>query len=162
MLLSKLSRCFEECDKWCQAALKAFVVRCPARRAWMKDFIMMLHQLSHDLLVLVLGASQIAATFHTLVSMSIGLASDQAIIERIIFTGTKHGKGFCKDSCGCLLNFPTFPKDQHGSTVDVSIECLFDNVSSPCSQSTCLEFHIAKVRVPQLLLKLPWSCWLGF
>lgn len=32
-------RCFEECDKWCQAALKAFVVPCPARSAWMKDFI---------------------------------------------------------------------------------------------------------------------------
>ena len=94
--------------------------------------------------------------------VSIGLASDQSIIKRVIFIGTKHGKGFCKDSCGCLLNFPTFPKDQHGSRVDVSIDCLIDNVSSPWSQSTCLEFHIAKVRVPQLLLKLPWSCWLGF
>lgn len=61
----------------------------------------------------------------------IGLAGYQLIIT-LSPQPLNMARGFdCNDCYGCLLNFPTFPTDQHGSTVDVSIECLMDTVRSP-------------------------------
>lgn len=71
--------------------------------------------------------------------VSIGLASDGIIntLDTVSLQPLNMAKGFdCKDSCGCLLNFPTFLKD--------IIECLMDTVRSPWSRWTCLEFPHCK------------------